>query len=374
MNQTLTVTALAIQAGVPTLWWGEPGTGKSAVQAALAQALNRHVEVVIASIREPSDFGGLPAIIDKSVKLVPPVWAQRVMEMAQAGRKSIVFFDEISTAAPAVQAGLLRVILDRCVGDTQLPADTAMTAAANPTESAAGGWDLTAPLANRFWHGQWTLNVSAWVDGLLMGFPAPEVTVLKDGWDAVEPLTRANVGAFVRHRQSLALNRPESGSDIGRAWPSPRTWTMAARLMAAAKAAGHDDLSDVMMHSVAGCVGPGAATEFLAWLKDADLPDPEEILKNPTKFKLPSRSDRQFAVLASVVAAVTANLTPDRWTACWKVLGKAATDGPRDVAASASATLLRLFKKHSTLPLPHDEIRAFKPMLQAAGALPQDPK
>jgi hypothetical protein len=365
VSQIVTVTALAVQAGVPALWWGPPGTGKSSAMAALAVALDLPIEVVIASIREPSDFGGLPAIHKDGVSFVPPAWAKR---LAESGR-GIAFFDEISTAAPAVQAGLLRVILDRVVGDLTLPATVAMVGAANPTEMAAGGWDLAAPLANRFWHGTWKLDVGDWVQGLLSGFPAPSVPRLKESWDVVEPLTRAGVGAFVRHRPTLLLQVPEDAAAAGKAWPSPRTWTMAARLLAAAKAAGYDDMSDVSMSAVAGCVGPGNATELLAWLKDADLPDPEEILKAPEKFKMPQRSDRQFAVLASVAAAVVSNATPERWMAVWKLLAKAVDGNAKDVAAAATVSLLRLAAKRTDLPLPTAEAKAFIPLLKAAGMM-----
>ena len=44
---------------------------------------------------------------------------------------------------------LLRVVLERTVGDLTLPHDVAIVAAANPPEQAADGWDLSPPLANR---------------------------------------------------------------------------------------------------------------------------------------------------------------------------------------------------------------------------------
>src|SRR5262245_62386462 len=91
-------------------------------------------EVVIASIREPSDFAGLPVVVaDGGVRFAPPRWARR---LHGAGR-GVLFLDEISTAPPAVQAALLRVVLERVVGDLELPAAVAVVAAANPPE--AGG-------------------------------------------------------------------------------------------------------------------------------------------------------------------------------------------------------------------------------------------
>ena len=59
---------------------GSPGTGKTSAVVALGEALGWPVETVIGSIREPSDFAGLPVVIDGSVQLSPPAWATRLCE------------------------------------------------------------------------------------------------------------------------------------------------------------------------------------------------------------------------------------------------------------------------------------------------------
>lgn len=135
---------IAIQAGIPILTWGPPGVGKTATITMLTEALDLPLEVVLASIREPSDFSGLPVIGREGVRMEPPAWAHR---LAQAGQ-GILFLDEISTAPPAVQSALLRVVLERVVGDLALPGGVSGVASANPPEMAAGGWDLSAPLSS----------------------------------------------------------------------------------------------------------------------------------------------------------------------------------------------------------------------------------
>ena len=64
-----------VQARVPVILWGPPGQGKTSVIRDLAARQKRHLEVLLASIREPQDFAGLPSIHDGSVSLVPPNWA-----------------------------------------------------------------------------------------------------------------------------------------------------------------------------------------------------------------------------------------------------------------------------------------------------------
>ena len=351
---------IAVAARVPVLLWGAPGTGKTSAIRALAAAAGLPCETVIASIREPSDFAGLPVVVGQGVRFAPPAWAQR---LAAEGR-GLLFLDELSTAPPAVQAALLRVVLERVVGDLELPDEVAVVAAANPPEQAADGWDLSAPLANRLCHLTWEINPRVVADGLAGGWAPPRVPELAGDWDAEEIMARGLVAAFLRVRPALACAPPADPASAGRGWPSPRTWEMTARLWAAADAAGAGGATRSAL--VRGCVGDGAGAEFLTWLAEMDLPDPEAVLADPAAFVLPERADRAYAALAAVTAAVTAELTPDRWTAAWRVLGAAATSAP-DVAAAAARVLAR-HRPSGVTTLP-PEIKLFAPVLRDAGLL-----
>jgi ATPase family protein associated with various cellular activities (AAA) len=352
---------VAVAARVPVLLWGAPGTGKTSAIRAMAEAMGLPCETVIASIREPSDFAGLPIVVGDGhqVEFAPPSWARR---LAQAGH-GLLFLDELSTAPPAVQAALLRVVLERAVGDLTLPDEVAVVAAANPPEQAADGWDLSAPLANRLCHLAWQADPRSVADGLAGGWPAPVVPVLPDGWQAEEILSRGLVAAFLHVRPGLACAPPSDAAAAGRGWPSPRTWEMAARLMAAAGASGTGD--EARSALIRGAVGEGAGVEFLAWLVEMDLPDPEQVLADPASFRLPERGDRAYAALAAIAAAVAADPTPDRWTAGWQVLGQAADAAP-DVAAVAARVLARCRPDGAALPA---EIHLFAPVLRDAGLL-----
>src|SRR3984885_5312633 len=191
-RQAATVEALgvAVAARVPVLLGGAPGTGKTSVIRAMAEAMGWPCETVIASIREPSDFAGLPVVVGDTVRFAPPAWARR---LAEAGR-GLLFLDELSTAPPAVQAALLRVVLERVVGDLELPQDVSVVAAANPPEQAADGWDLSAPLANRLCHLAWEIDPRAVADGLAGGWAAPVVPTPPQRWEAAPAPARGLAG------------------------------------------------------------------------------------------------------------------------------------------------------------------------------------
>ena len=121
--------ALATAANLPVLLWGQPGIGKSSTLTELARGLDLPLETVIASVHEPSDFSGLPVLgsdpANEGVAMAPPDWAVRLRHSGDG----LLFLDELSSAPPAVQAALLRVVLERRVGSLALPDGVRIVAA-----------------------------------------------------------------------------------------------------------------------------------------------------------------------------------------------------------------------------------------------------
>ncbi len=139
---------------------------------------------------------------------------------------------------------------------------------------------------------------------------------------------------------------------------------MVSWIMAGCDAVGIN--GDVEMELIAGAIGHGAAIEFLTWLRDLDMPDPEALLKDPESFQLPNRQDKTFAVLAAVASSVIGKMTMDRWKAGWKVMAKAAKLGSVDVAAAAAKQLAIHRPKGAVAP---QEALVFLPLFQKAGLL-----
>ncbi|MFE5215739.1 MULTISPECIES: AAA family ATPase [unclassified Streptomyces] len=345
----LEALTLAVTADLPVLLWGEPGIGKTAALTQLATALDLPLTTVIASVHEPSDFSGMPVVGDdpavQGVPMAPPDWAVRLV---RAGR-GLLFLDELSTAPPAVQAALLRLVLERRIGTLSLPPGIRVVAAANPRSSAADGWELSPPLANRFVHLQWTHDHDVVVRGLGGTWPRATLPRLHPErlTDAVSHARRA-VCAFLTARPGLVHRLPSGESRRGGAWPSPRSWEATLRLLAFATAAGAS--RDVLSLLVRGTVGDGPGLELLAALDRMDLPDPETLLADPADAELPRRGDLRQAVLDGVVEAVRNRPERARWEAAWELLVRAVETGAPDVVVVPASTLASLRRDDWEVP------------------------
>ncbi|MEU3661368.1 AAA family ATPase [Streptomyces sp. NPDC032940] len=345
----LEALTLAVAADLPVLLWGEPGIGKTAALTQLAGSLGLPLTTVIASVHEPSDFSGLPIVGDdpavQGVPMAPPQWA---VELVRAGR-GLLFLDELSTATPAVQAALLRVVLERRVGALQLPPGVRIVAAANPRASAADGWELSPPLANRFVHLYWAHDPEVVVRGLGGVWPRAELPrPAAERLPEAVAFARRAVCGFLKARPTLIHRLPRSDARRGGAWPSPRSWDATLTLLAFATAASVS--RDVLALLVRGAVGDGPGLEFLAHLDRMDLPDPESLLADPAAAELPERGDLRQATLEAVVAAVGARPRRERWEAGWAVLVRALETGAPDLLVAPATALAALRRDDWEVP------------------------
>jgi MoxR-like ATPase len=348
-DEQLEALTLAVAADLPVLLWGEPGIGKTAALTQLAASLNLPLTTVIASVHEPTDFSGLPIVGDdptvQGVPMAPPQWA---VELVRAGR-GLLFLDELSTATPAVQAALLRVVLERRVGALQLPPGVRIVAAANPRASAADGWELSPPLANRFVHLYWVHDREVVVRGLGGIWPRAQLPrLVRERLPEAVAYARRAVCGFLEARPTLIHRLPTTETRRGGAWPSPRSWEAALTLLAFGTAVSASP--EVLALLVRGAVGDGPGLELLAHLDRMELPDPESLLADPVSAELPTRGDLRQAALEAVVAAVGARPQRARWEAGWAVLVRALETGVPDLLVAPATALAALRRDDWEVP------------------------
>ena len=354
---TVTTIDACGRAHVPVLLLSDPDMGKSSLVRGLAAAEDVPCETVLGSIREPADVAGLPVVTGGAVVLSPPAWAMR---LADAGA-GYLFLDELTTCPPAVQSAMLAVALDRVVGDLPLPDAVRVVAGANPPDRAADGWELSPPLANRFCHVSFLPSVDEWLDGMTVGWSAPPASRAVTPDPARRAALVAAVTGFIRTSPEHLHAFPTSADATGGPWPSRRVWSM----LAAALAHVRDDDHAARQAVVLGLVGEGVGVEFFEWVEKADLPDPADVVADPSTVDWTGRPDRVWAVLSGVVGWATAQGSATAWRAAWGPLLAAAEHGAPDVAAAAARPLGR--SRPANAAVPAGVRKHFAPVLVAAG-------
>ena len=151
--------------------------------------------------------------------------------------------------------------------------------------------------------------------------------------------------------------------------PPGRTWYLASRFLAAIDAVspGNRVLQGA---ALAGLVGD-QALPFMEYRETLNLPDPEDILKDPRRFVLPDRVDRAYAVCYALAGAVINKNTPPRWEAAMIALGVASRKNA-DIPASAARTLCDQRNRPDGLMKLPEECRPFYELMQMAKLVPRE--
>ncbi len=254
-----------IESKQPVFLWGPPGVGKSQVVSQTAVRLGVQLIDIRAILLDPVDLRGLPKISSEGVSQ----WC--VPAFLPRSGEGILFLDELNAAPPLVQAACYQLVLDRKLGEYELPAGWSIIAAGNRETDRAVTHRMPSALANRFVHLDFDVDFEEWL-----------------AWAKKVGIT-AEVIAFLRFRPALLHDFDPDKS--GKAFPTPRSWEFASRIIAGAR------YPDLLTEMLTGTVGRGAASEFAGFMKTwQELPDPQEIIAHPDTVQIPADPAVLFAI------------------------------------------------------------------------------
>lgn len=353
---------VCIAHGLPLALRGRPGVGKTSMIELVSQRLGLSCEVVVGSLREPTDFAGLPVIDDEgNVRLAPPAWAQRAA-IPEAG--AVILLDELTTASPAVQAAMLRVVRERVVGEMTMPGRVRIVAAYNDADDC-GGYELELPMRSRLIHLNVRPDLDVFTAGITQGWsidPTPVVipdpsalSLHRQRWSNI-------VAAFLRSRPTLLECPPPKVSWGG--YPTPRTWEMVIAAAAACDASGESE--EVRELLIIGCIGAAASTEFVTFAENLDIPAVADVLADPETSRDcfdRGKPDRAMVLLLEVAQAVARSGNSSDWQNAWVVGALAVTAGFGDLVAWAFRGLPSMRPAGASLPAEFQTVVEF---LQAA--------
>lgn len=295
VSEAVTIYAAA---NVPVMLWGQPGAGKSDIVRNFAQAnagkyinpvtgkKERKVFDVRLALLDPTDLRGIP-YYDPESKTAR--WGQSTilpMMGLEEDEDAVLFLDEINSAPPVIQAAAYQLVLDRKVGEYELPKGVTIIAAGNRQSDKGVTFQMPTPLQNRFAHIDFEVNNEDWINYAVGAGIHPAIV------------------GFIDFKKDM-LNKFDSRGK-STAFATPRAWAFLDRVLRAAETAG---TKETMVRKLAeGIVGEGAAIEFMSYRKSAEkLPNPDMILDGTLK-KLPDNVKQDlsihFALVTSLVAAL----------------------------------------------------------------------
>jgi len=246
----------------PVMLWGPPGVGKSEVVESIvtdAQAAGKTAKLydMRLSMCEPTDIMGIPFFNSESTTMAwaPPSLLPKASD-AEDYDLVILFLDELNGAAPAVQAAAYQLILNRRVGEYELPDNVAVVAAGNRETDKGVTYRMPKPLANRFIHFEVKVHFEDWQE-----------------WAISNGVIADVVGYLTAKKNDLFKFDPKSPDH---SFPTPRSWTFVSEILQDSDGFTEGELTDMII----GTIGQGTALSFAAHRKTAALlPDPTLILK-----------------------------------------------------------------------------------------------
>ena len=252
----------------PAFIWGPPGVGKSAIVAQLAAERGLQLVDIRAPLLDPTDLRGIPAVVGDRAEWFAPSFLPR-----EGAAPGVLFFDELNAAPPIVQASLYQLVLDRRIGDYILPDGWHIVAAGNREQDRSVVFRMPDALSNRFVHLDFTASFDDWRE-----------------W-AVRRNLNPMVVAFLSLRREL-LHKP-GASD--RAFPTPRSWEMAADILDAYGTTVPCD------EALAGAIGTGAAIELQKFAQsELSVAEIDAVLASPDTAPLPTKASSLYVLVSNI--------------------------------------------------------------------------
>lgn len=359
---------IAPQTGVATLVLGEPGITKTRTYEAFARALNRWFFPLVPSQRDPADIIGytrpakmeVPGIGEVEVAdYVSTKWrviaehAHLIWPSQYIG--SLVLFDEVIDCTPAHQAACQQMLNDG------IP-NTLICGCGNPLDISVNGFELGASVVNRLCVLDYSAPLDEWKANMMTDFAdvPHRFPILPENWKTYVPEARGKVLGFLDAQPQHAQKCPEKSADRAKPWPSLRSWTNAATLLAAAEACATSRA--IQRKLVEGCVGKGCAQKFFGWIDAADLPPTIDVLADPGIFDFAKDGSRTYAVLAGCFSYLLANKDEQTYLQMCAVLTHAAESGRLAISSAIAVSVCRNRMEGVEFPKPF--VRMFVPVLK----------
>ena len=272
-----------IESQIPVFVWGSPGIGKSSIIKQIATDRGLEFVDLRLSLLDPTDLKGIP-FFDKDNH--EAVWASPNFLPKEPNSKGVLFLDEINTAPPSVQASAYQLVLDRKVGDYELPKGWSIVAAGNNESDRGVVYRMPPPLANRFVHLSMEVSFEDW-----------------KGW-AYSSGIDSSIISFLHYDSTKLFDFDPSKNE--KSFPTPRSWEYVHKILSS----GIEPM--LLIDIISGAVGAESAVAFMSFRKVMNrLPNIDTLLEGKD-VEVEHDSQLLFALIAGVVTNIKQNPTKEK--------------------------------------------------------------
>ena len=166
------VFALLVEARQPMIVFGPPSAAKSQIAQQVAADTNRQYVDVRALLLDPVDLRGIPwRDSSDRTRWAPPTFLPPTDDPG----RWLINLEELPSTVRMVQAALYQLVLDRKVGEYELPEGAALIACGNRETDRSVVHPMPTPLASRFVHLEIRVDAEDWLNWGAANGIAPEV-------------------------------------------------------------------------------------------------------------------------------------------------------------------------------------------------------
>lgn len=257
---------------------GDPGIGKSQIVAAATERYGLPLVVMNLVLSDSTDFSGLPFLLTLPDGTQVTEWVKQRLFLQR--EPYVLFLDELFQAPVATMNVAAPIILEKRVGDIQLPPDCRVIFASNKASNKAGTNRVPSHIPNRATMVELEVSNDDWL-----------LHAMQSGMPEVLP-------AFMMMRPNLLHDFDPSRMVNA----TPRQWFGVGNMINAGLP------EDIKFDCIAGCVGEGPAAEFIGFEKImGQVPTREQILMNSETTPVPEDPSAQYAIAGMLIQNTTGN-------------------------------------------------------------------
>lgn len=266
----------------PLLITGIPGVGKTSIVGQKCRQLNVPFWVIRPILHESIEFTGLPCNVESNGHAVWKPFEELLP--VDPNWEGVIFLDEVSQCGNDLQKPIAALLDKEGVAGRRIPKGARFVLAGNRVQDKAGASRLLSIIESRCQQIELLFSLKDWLQwGESAGI---DQTVMS--------FAEFKGGDFVRFQPESSLN------------PLPRCWH---RVSNEIKTVGDQSTSkddpDVLS-SVAGLVGPGPASEYLAFREHFHLFHKvvDKVFKDPESVDLRNELSAQHALIGALTQRV----------------------------------------------------------------------